>query len=163
MVKEIRVDYRLLHGQVAVTWISALNVDCLLLVSDTIQDDKLRLNALKLAKPSGIKVVIKNTNEAVEALLGNVTEKYKLFVICETLKIARKIVEVSGEKSLNIGNTPFREDAKRYGKSAFLTMEEENEVREMLDMDIDVYAQMVPADKAVKLKMVIKSEGGEEV
>ena len=32
MIKQIRVDYRLLHGQVAVSWTSALGADCLLLV-----------------------------------------------------------------------------------------------------------------------------------
>ena len=68
MIKSIRVDYRLLHGQVAVSWTASLGADCLLLVSDTVKNDPLRLNALKMAKPSGTKVVVKNTAEAVEAL-----------------------------------------------------------------------------------------------
>ena len=92
MIKATRVDYRLLHGQVAVSWTAALGADCLLLVSDTVKDDPLRMNALKLAKPAGVKVVIKNTEEAVEALKSGVTDKYKLFIICETLPIARKIM-----------------------------------------------------------------------
>lgn len=53
MIKMIRVDYRLLHGQVAVSWTSMLGADCILLVSDTVLDDKLRLSALALAKPEG--------------------------------------------------------------------------------------------------------------
>lgn len=51
MIQMIRVDYRLLHGQVAVSWTSALGADCILLVSDTVLNDKLRLQALSLAKP----------------------------------------------------------------------------------------------------------------
>ena len=39
MIKAVRVDYRLLHGQVAVSWTSALGADCLLLVSDTVKND----------------------------------------------------------------------------------------------------------------------------
>lgn len=50
MIQMIRVDYRLLHGQVAVSWTSALGADCILLVSDTVLNDKLRLQALSLAK-----------------------------------------------------------------------------------------------------------------
>ncbi len=53
MIQMIRVDYRLLHGQVAVSWTSALGADCILLVSDTVLNDKLRLQALSLAKPEG--------------------------------------------------------------------------------------------------------------
>lgn len=64
MIQMIRVDYRLLHGQVAVSWTSALGADCILLVSDTVLNDKLRLQALSLAKPEGCKVVVKNTEDA---------------------------------------------------------------------------------------------------
>mgnify|MGYP000314605890 CR=1 FL=1 len=88
MIQMIRVDYRLLHGQVAVSWTSALGADCILLVSDTVLNDKLRLQALSLAKPEGCKVVVKNTEDAVKALQSGVTDKYKLFVVCETIQQA---------------------------------------------------------------------------
>lgn len=152
MIKATRVDYRLLHGQVAVSWTAALGADCLLLVSDTVKSDPLRMNALKLAKPAGVKVVIKNTDEAVEALTSGVTDKYKLFIICETLPIARKIMEATGEKELNIGNTPFREGTKQYGKSANLLPEEEALIKEMLEDGLDLFIQMIPAEKSIKCK-----------
>lgn len=30
MIKKLRVDYRLVHGQVAISWSRALGVDCIL-------------------------------------------------------------------------------------------------------------------------------------
>lgn len=150
MIQATRVDYRLLHGQVAVSWTSALGADCLLLVSDTVKNDPLRMNALKLAKPAGVKVVIKNTQEAVEALKSGVTDKYKLFIICEDLKIAKAVMEATGEKDLNIGNTPYREGTKQYGKSAHLLPEEEQLVREMMESGKNLFIQMVPAEKKIK-------------
>lgn len=59
MIQMIRVDYRLLHGQVAVSWTSALGADCILLVSDTVLNDKLRLQALSLAKPEAARSLSK--------------------------------------------------------------------------------------------------------
>lgn len=156
MIKAVRVDYRLLHGQVAVSWTSALGADCLLLVSDTVKNDTLRLNAIKLAKPSGVKVVIKNTEEAVEALKSGVTDKYKLFIICEDLGIAQKIMDATGEKSLNIGNTPFREGTKQYGKSANLSLEDEKVIKDMLADGLDVFIQMIPAEKSIKCKSLFR-------
>ncbi len=150
MIQATRVDYRLLHGQVAVSWTSALGADCLLLVSDTVKNDPLRMNALKLAKPAGVKVVIKNTQEAVEALKSGVTDKYKLFIICEDLKTAKVVMEATGEKDLNIGNTPYREGTKQYGKSAHLLPEEEQMVREMMESGKNLFIQMVPAEKKIK-------------
>lgn len=152
MIKAIRVDYRLLHGQVAVSWTANLGADCILLVSDTVKNDPLRLEALKLAKPAGLKVVIKNTQEAMEALSSGKTDKYKLFIVCEDIGIAKQIVEATGSKELNIGNTPYRDGTKQYGKSVFLMPEEEALVKEIIDQGVDAFIQMVPTEKALKCK-----------
>ena len=107
MIQMIRVDYRLLHGQVAVSWTSALGADCILLVSDTVLNDKLRLQALSLAKPEGCKVVVKNTEDAVKALQSGVTDKYKLFVVCETIQQAGAVAKAMGVKKINLATLPL--------------------------------------------------------
>lgn len=107
MIQMIRVDYRLLHGQVAVSWTSALGADCILLVSDTVLNDKLRLQALSLAKPEGCKVVVKNTEDAVKALQSGVTDKYKLFVVCETIQQAGAVAKAMGIKKIISATLPL--------------------------------------------------------
>ena len=42
MIKLVRVDHRLLHGQVAFTWTSAINADCILIANDAVPKDDLR-------------------------------------------------------------------------------------------------------------------------
>lgn len=133
MIKMIRVDYRLLHGQVAVSWTSMLGADCILLVSDTVLDDKLRLSALALAKPEGCKVVVKNTEDAIAALKSGVTDKYKLFIVCETVQQAGAVAQAVGAPSINLGNIPFSEDARQASKSIFLTEENEAYIKSLLD------------------------------
>lgn len=59
MIKLLRIDHRLLHGQVAFSWSKQLGTDCILLACDTLLNDKLRMSAIKMAKPSGVKVVLK--------------------------------------------------------------------------------------------------------
>ncbi|MBU5585205.1 PTS sugar transporter subunit IIB, partial [Enterococcus sp. S181_ASV_20] len=39
MIKLVRVDHRLIHGQVALTWTNAINADCILVANDDILDD----------------------------------------------------------------------------------------------------------------------------
>ena len=60
MIKLLRVDHRLLHGQVAFSWTSKLSADCILIASDAVMNDDLRKMSIKLAKPTGVKLVIKN-------------------------------------------------------------------------------------------------------
>ena len=65
MIKKLRVDHRLLHGQVAFSWTSALNVDCILIANDSVMKDELRKTTLKMAKPNGVKLVMKNIEDSI--------------------------------------------------------------------------------------------------
>lgn len=155
MIKMIRVDYRLLHGQVAVSWTKALGSDCILLVSDTVLDDKLRLSALALAKPDGCKVVIKNTVDAIAALKSGVTDKYKLFIVCETVQQAGVIARELGVDEINLGNIPFSEDARQVSQSIFLTDENNAYLKELMDAGIELFVQMIPADGRTDAKKIV--------
>ncbi|WP_331836832.1 PTS sugar transporter subunit IIB [Erysipelothrix piscisicarius] len=55
MIQKIRIDDRLLHGQVAYSWKSALNYEAIVIASDDAASDPIRKQALKLAKPDGVK------------------------------------------------------------------------------------------------------------
>ena len=51
MIKMTRVDHRLIHGQVGFTWTKFLEADCILIASNTLVEDPLRMSAMKMAKP----------------------------------------------------------------------------------------------------------------
>lgn len=155
MIKMVRVDYRLLHGQVAFSWTQALGADALLLVSDTVKNDPLRMKALRLAKPAGTKVVIKTSDEAIQQIKSGVTDKYKLFIICETLPIASKLVKEIGEKAINLGNMPFAEDKEQVTKSIFLNKEDKELIKELAAQGVDLFIQMVPSENKIDAKKFI--------
>ena len=88
MVLMTRVDCRLLHGQTAVSWTSGLGADCILIANDSVATDDLRKTTMKLAKPAGAKLVIKNIEDSITALKSGVTDKYKLFIVVESIEDA---------------------------------------------------------------------------
>lgn len=51
MITLLRVDHRLLHGQVAFSWTQYVGADCILIANDNVPDDELRKTTIKLAKP----------------------------------------------------------------------------------------------------------------
>lgn len=106
MIKLTRVDYRLIHGQVAMSWTHALDVDCILCASDAVAKDDMRKAALRLARPNGVKLVIKDVNAAIEALNSGVTDKYSLFIIVETIEDAYRLAKGCKDiKEINLGGT----------------------------------------------------------
>ena len=70
MILMTRVDCRLLHGQTAVSWTSGLGADCILIANDAVITDELRKTTMKLAKPAGTKLVIKNMEDSIAQLIA---------------------------------------------------------------------------------------------
>ena len=80
MIVLTRVDHRLLHGQVAFSWTSHLSADCILIANDEVAGDETKKTIIRLAKPSGVKLVIKSVADSIKAINNGATDKYKLFV-----------------------------------------------------------------------------------
>ena len=88
MIVLLRIDHRLLHGQVAFSWTKSISTDCILIASDTVVQDELRMTALRVSKPNGVKLVMKNIEDSLKALNSGVTDKYKLMILCENIEDA---------------------------------------------------------------------------
>lgn len=93
MIKLLRVDHRLLHGQVAMAWTQSLDSDCILIANDAVVNDNIRKTTMKLAKPNGVKLVMKNIEDSIAALNAGVTDKYKLFIVVESIEDAYRLAK----------------------------------------------------------------------
>lgn len=159
MIKLLRVDHRLLHGQVAFSWTSFLQADCILIASDNVVNDQLRLTTIKLAKPSGVKLVIKNIEDSINALKEGKTDKYRLFIVVESVGDAAKIARaVKTIKSINLGGTRPKENTISVSKVVHLTKEEINIVNELSNDGIEVEVRQVPNDTKINAVDLIKNK-----
>lgn len=147
MIVLTRVDHRLLHGQVAFSWTSHLSADCILVANDAAATDETKKTIIKLGKPSGVKLVIKNIDNSIKAINSGVTDKYKLFIVVETVDDAYKLIKgVEQIKELDLGGTKFVEGKKSLSSAVFVTEDEDKELRELVSDGIRVYTQQVPTD-----------------
>ena len=105
MIKLCRVDHRLLHGQVAFSWSHALGADAILIVSDEVASNEVRMKTMRLAKPVGIKLVIKGVDDSIKAIKSGVTDKYRLLIVTGSIADAERLVRECGISSLNLGGT----------------------------------------------------------
>ncbi|RHM63202.1 MULTISPECIES: PTS sugar transporter subunit IIB [Coprobacillaceae] len=156
MIKGLRVDHRLLHGQVAFSWTSYLEADCILIANDGVMQDELKKMAIKMAKPQGVKLVIKSIDDSITALNSGVTDKYKLFVVVESVKDAyRLMTETKQFHNVVLGGTKATENTKSISKAVNLTSKEIDLVKDLIAKDYEVEIRMVPTEKKVLAKDVI--------
>ena len=156
MIKLLRVDHRLLHGQVAFSWTQYLGVDCILIANDGLMQDELRKTTIKLAKPQGVKVVMKNIKDSIDAINSGVTDKYKLFVVVESIEDANKLIRGTEKfKELNLGGIKKREGTKNISKAINITQEEEIILKELIDLGIVVEIRQIPNDPKLLAKNIL--------
>ena len=146
MIIATRVDHRLIHGQVAFSWTSAINANCILVANDAAANDTMQMTTLKLAAPQGVKVVVKGVEDSIKQINSGVTDKYKLFIILKSVDEGCKEI-----KSLNIGGTIEDASTQQVTSVVFLNDEDKKEIKELGQDGVEVFAQMVPNDKKIDL------------
>lgn len=153
MLKLLRVDHRMLHGQVAFSWTNNIDADCILIANDGVAGDELRKTTMKLAKPQGVKLVIKNITDSITALNSGVTDKYKLFIVVESVEDAYKLTKnVSFIKSINLGGVKSKEGTRNISKAVNLLPEEEEMLKELDKAGIEIEIRQLPTDTKVIYK-----------
>ncbi len=68
MIKLVRIDYRLLHGQVVFAWTRALDIDHIIVANAKAAADAFITMSLNLAKPAGVTLDIATVEQAAESL-----------------------------------------------------------------------------------------------
>lgn len=153
MVNLLRVDHRLLHGQVVFSWCSQLNTDCILIANDQVVSDEVRKAALRIGKPSNCKLVIKNIADSIQAINEGKTDKYNLLIVVSNIKdgvtLAKGCDQIS---SLNLGGTKATSATHALSNMVNVTEEEENLLKSATAAGIEVFIQAVPSDS----KKIIK-------
>ena len=68
MIKAVRVDHRLVHGQVAFTWTHYLAISRIIVIDDKAANDEFQKMALNISKPAGVKLNIFTVEKALSKM-----------------------------------------------------------------------------------------------
>lgn len=155
MIKKLRVDHRLLHGQVAFSWSQSLRIDCIVIANDEVLKDQMALMAIKMAKPVGTKLVVKGVKDFIASAKSGITEKYKMFVIVGNINDACEIAKALKIKDINLGGTKSSDDKRKISQAIFLTTEEEQLIKKEIGAGLRFNVQMIPGDRAVDVSELL--------
>jgi len=102
MIKHLRIDNRLIHGQVAVTWMNSIGAQAIIVTNDKVAADPLQKMALPLAA-RGSKVMVFSIAEMIKYAKDNPNET--MLVIAKTPNDALQLIEAGLEiEAVNVGN-----------------------------------------------------------
>jgi mannose/fructose/N-acetylgalactosamine-specific phosphotransferase system component IIB len=156
MIKLLRVDDRLLHGQVAFSWTRSLTATDIIIANEEVSKDEFQKTTLKLAKPRGVNLQILGLSATYEFLMKHENSKNKVMVIVNNLEDANNIIKKAPFiKSLNLGGLRERKGSIRYTGSVTLTSEDLNICKGLMEDDVEIEIRQVPEEKKINLATLI--------
>ncbi|HGT0999458.1 TPA: PTS sugar transporter subunit IIB [Enterococcus faecium] len=156
MIKFIRIDHRLLHGQVVFSWSKSLQINRILVVNDEAANDEFKKMSLELSKPQGIKLnifTVENTLtkiSKIEALSENI-----MMIFGNTKDVRQFSESYSNVKEINYGGIIKKEGSKQFSNAIFLTENEIEDAKVLKSMGIKQFMQQVPTSKKEDLNTMI--------
>ena len=161
MIKMLRVDERLIHGQIAVSWSKTLKITNIVLINDDVVKNEVQKLTLKMAVPEGIKLAIRNVEDGIKLLKDPRTEKMNILVVVKKLEDALSVAEAIKEIDLiNLGNYGLLPNGKTKEKkevASCIRVDEDDLLilKDIAKLDIPFEAQLTPDAQKKDMKKIL--------
>ncbi|MCM6896070.1 PTS system mannose/fructose/N-acetylgalactosamine-transporter subunit IIB [Enterococcus faecium] len=159
MITQIRVDDRLIHGQVAVVWTKELNAPLLVVANDDAAKNEVMQMTLKMAVPNGMKLLIRSVDDAINIFNDPRGADKRIFVIVNSVSDANKIAQnVENIETVNVANAGRFDKSdpstkKMIFPSVQLNPNELAAAKELAKLDrVNSYNQVLPSNPQLSLK-----------
>ena len=152
----VRIDDRLIHGQVVAAWLHAYGKVCNILVADDkTSKDRFILDMFKMLVPSGITLEIKSVDDAVSILKSGL-KKPTMMVVKEPLTLKRMADQGIKFEKINIGGMGMTTGRKKIFQNVSANDAEIQIFKEFIATGTIVEIQIVPTSKAVNVETLVK-------
>ncbi|WP_432403959.1 PTS system mannose/fructose/N-acetylgalactosamine-transporter subunit IIB [Wukongibacter sp. M2B1] len=160
MIAHMRIDNRLIHGQVTTSWIGAVGAGLLIVANDDVAKDPIQKQMLPLAA-RGVKTLVLSIQDTVD-YINKGSGKEKIMILAKFPSDALALIE-AGLKPLevNVGNqAPIPGTKyKMVTKSIAVTSEDAEIYRKIENLGFHLITQMMPSNSPKEFIKVITSKG----
>ena len=147
MISLIRVDDRLIHGQVMAVWVRTLSVTHILVIDDATFTDPFSQQVMQLAMPPRMSLTISSIDTAAEHLSRASGDTSRTLVLLRNVDSAVQLHSRFAYKELNIGGVGMAEGRQLVWRSIALSSAEMRQLKALRDAGVNVYLQMIPTDQ----------------
>ena len=158
-IEVIRIDDRLIHGQIVQGWLKTVFVNRILVVSNEVAGDEMQKALLSMAMPSTVELSIKNIKDASSEIINNVYEKEKVMMLlsnpCDIVKMIDNGVKFN---SINVGGMHFVHGKKQLLSNVSVDSNDVKAFLKLISCGIELESRILPNDERHNISDTIKKE-----
>jgi len=157
MISLVRIDDRLIHGQVATQWVAEVSANTIIIVDDETANNEFMAMVCRGMAPLHIEVFVCTINEAVDKLKEVAEDsKRKAIVLVKAPGVLLQLLDNGvNMKKIIVGGIGTRNDRKSFYKSIHVSDKEIGDFKEIINRGIELYVQMVPSDSGIPVSKLI--------
>jgi PTS system galactosamine-specific IIB component len=142
-----RIDNRLIHGQVGVTWTMTIGANLLVVADDEAAGDKLQQELMSMtAESSGAGVRFFTLQKTID-VIHKAAPSQKIFLVCRTPAAVRTLIEGGVPvKEVNVGNMHFSNGKRPISKKVYVDDKDMEDLLFIKSKVEKLYIQDVPGD-----------------
>ncbi len=144
----MRIDDRLIHGQVITGWLRQTGASRIIIADDLVAKDQFSLSLFKMASPPGVSVEAYTVDDAIKLLTDPAVPEQKVIVLAKS-PVAPLAMVTQGVKVrlLNVGGMGAKPGRKPYYRNISASPEELQMLRDIQAKGVPVEFRIVPDDK----------------
>lgn len=144
----LRVDNRLIHGQVIVGWAKTLNLNKIVVANDDLAHDRIKLQMLKFAIPQELSVDFFTVEEALEAYRRGEWQKMDTMLLVKYPRDAYELVKKGLKVSrINIGGLYMEEGCQMIAENIAITKGDKEYLEKLIGHGIELEGRALPLDE----------------
>lgn len=148
----LRIDSRLIHGQVATSWAKAVKCEAIFAVNDDVANDPLRRDLLLQVAPPHLKAYVIPVEKAIKVYHNpKYAGKNILWLVTNPSDIVRLIDGGVRIDKVNVGGMTYREGNKLLSQAVAVDPTDVEAFKQLLDKGVELSLQQVAANPKVML------------
>jgi mannose/fructose/N-acetylgalactosamine-specific phosphotransferase system component IIB len=153
----VRVDNRLVHGQILEAWIPYLKASCIAVVDDQVALDFFQETVIRMAVPREVQVIISGLKEFAETYSFTQGHGKKTILLFSTVSAALTVYRLGFRFiKLNIGNV-YNEDCRLCcTPSVLLSGTDVNDIKSLHAEGVQIELRRVPKEKPLDFYDIVQ-------
>lgn len=142
-----RIDNRLVHGQVGMTWVNSIQANLVLVANDEVANDEVQQNLMDMVLPEGVQSRYFTIEKTIN-VIHKASPAQKIFLVVRTPQDILRLVEGGVPiKYVNVGNLHFAEGKKQLSPTVSVDDNDIETFKKIAALGVELDVRGVPSDK----------------
>ncbi len=155
----VRIDDRLIHGQVVVGWAQALRATHIVVINDEIVKNDMQKFLFRMATPTDINLSVLSVDEAAEMIKNRAFDADQAILLAKSPEDIYRLIKAGARiPEVNIGGMHFGEQKVQLFDAIFVDAKDVEMIEKINGLKVALEVRMVPTESKKDVMKAIEEK-----